>query len=273
MGSAPLVVALLALAADPVETALPAAPSVTPGETPREYRLIDMVVAQVDSTVITFSELVAETRLVLLRTGGPELARAGSLSQSLLSAVLRTIVIRELVLGEVRRLKLRDAPESEVRKAIEAIRQAFVSDADYQRFLEKSGFFEPGMEPVRDLDAPASLVAVITAELQVERFIDVRVRRNVSVRESDVVLCYEVNKARIGRPYLEVKDEVRARLEAQRGDRAMEVLVDQLEKRATIRYAPSFEPPLKSEDNVQSIGIVCPEPRSAEGPAVGPASR
>jgi hypothetical protein len=243
--------ATLLMAADPATT--------TPRTESPEYRLIDMVVAEVDSTVITFSELVAETRLVLIRTGGPELARAGSLSQSLLSAVLRSIVVRELILGEVRRLKLRDVPEPEVKKAIEHVRSQFVSPSDYQRFLEKSGFLEPGAEMLRALDAPPSLVAVVTQELLVERFLDVRVRRNVAVRESEVVLCYEANKERIGRPYAEVKNQVRLRFEEQRADRALEALVDQLERRATVRYSPSFEPPPKVDDGAAAIGIECPE--------------
>ena len=223
------------------------------------YRLIDMVVAQVDSTVITFSELVSETRLVLLRTGGPELARAGTLSQGLLAAVLRSIVVRELILGEVRRLKLRDVPETEVKKAIDGVKVLFPSSADYQRFLEKSGFSEPGSTMVNNLDAPASLVAVVNAEIQVERFLDIRVRRNIAVRESEVVLCYEANKVRIGRPYQNVRDQVRLRLEEQRAERGMVVLVDGLERRATVRYAPNFEPPPKADEAAQMIGIVCPE--------------
>src|SRR5215831_13043573 len=81
-----------------------------------DYHLVDMVVAQVDATVITLSRLVAETRLVLLREADAEVARASTLSQGLLNTVLKLIVQRELLLGEVRRLKLRDIPDIEVQK-------------------------------------------------------------------------------------------------------------------------------------------------------------
>ena len=102
---------------------------------PQEERLVDMVVAQVDATVITFSELMAETRLVLLRTRGLELARSGAISEPLMLSLLRSIVHRELILGEVRRLNLQ-VPEEEVERTIAALRRKFPTPEDYQRFMD-----------------------------------------------------------------------------------------------------------------------------------------
>jgi hypothetical protein len=227
-----------------------------------EHHLVDMVVAQVDSTVITFSELVAETRLVLLKTGGAELARAGNLSESLFSAVLRSMVVRELVLGEVRRLKLRDVPDTEIKGALDALRRRFVTAADFERFLEKSGFSEPGARRSGDLDAPPSLIAIVTADLEVERFLDVRVRRNIIVRESEVVACHDANAALFrDRSTEEARAEIRTRLEDQQRERALLSLISTLEKRAAIRYTPGFEPPAPTRPG-DSGGLQCPETKT-----------
>lgn len=229
-----------------------------------EHHLVDMVVAQVDSSVITFSELVAETRLVLLKTGGAELARVGTLSDALFAAVLRTMVVRELVLNEVRRLKLRDVPDPEIKAALEVLRSRFVAPADFERFLEKSGFSEPGVQRTNELDAPPSLIAIVTADLQVERFLDVRVRRNIIVRESEVIACHEAN-AELFRELspTDARAEIRMRLEDEQRERALFALISSLEKRATVRYTPGFEPPppTRMGENGENGGLVCPSPK------------
>ena len=65
-------------------------------------QVVDMVVASVDKRIVTLSELLAETRLVLLRQSGPTRARAASIDRELLSAVLRNILARNLLLSEAR---------------------------------------------------------------------------------------------------------------------------------------------------------------------------
>lgn len=224
--------------------------------------LIDMVVAQVDAAVITLSELVAETRLVLLKTAGAEVARASYLSQGLLNAVLKNIVSRELLLSEVRRLKLRDVPDQEMQQALEGIQKRFTDPADYERFLVKSGFREPGTEMIRGFDAPASLLAIVTAERQVERFLEVRVRKGTP-RESDVEACYEANRVQVGpRTLDELRGEIQARLAEQERERAIAMLLEQLAKRVTIRYAAGFEPNEPIGTIAVSIGLECPPPKS-----------
>lgn len=246
-------------AAEP-EAARPGAARAADGA---EHHLIDMVVAQVDATVITLSELVAETRLYLLRTGGPEVARAARLSQGLLTRVLRVIVSRELLLGEIRRLKLRDVPDQDVARAIADLERRFAAPSDWQRFLERTGLREAG--PAGRFGAPSGLVAIVLAELEVERFLDVRIRRNLSVRESDLVLCYEVNRPLFGaQPLDEVRERIRERILEDREIRARDALVRDLEKKVTVRYAPGFE--LEATDEPEEgFGLRCPEaPRGAE---------
>jgi hypothetical protein len=247
-----------------------------PGPQP-EYHLVDMVVAQVDATVITLSRLVSETRLMLLREADAEVARASSLSQDLLNTVLGLIVQRELLLGEVRRLKLRDIPESEVEKQIAEIKLRFATDVDYERFLEKAGLKQPGAPMMKGLDAPPSLVAILLSELQASHFLSFRVGHTPPIRESDVKLCYEANRARFGDlPITDenVKKAIEDRIKSQERTRARRALIDQLARRATIRYADKFEPPAEANEKVtpfdgadaESLGFVCPERRSGITP-------
>jgi hypothetical protein len=217
-----------------------------------EERLVDMVVAQVDTTVITLSELMAETRLVLLRTRGLELARSGAINEALMLSLLRSIVHRELILGEVRRLNLQ-VPEEEVERAIAAVRRKFPTPEDYQRFMDLTGFRDPvtGQTPL--------LGTVLRNQLQTERYLDLRVRLNVVIPEADLIRCFEANEKKFfGRSFAEMKPRIQLVLREQREQRALAELIEQLETRAKIRYSPGFDPG-PSQVAPTSVAFSCPE--------------
>ena len=219
---------------------------------PPEERLVDMVVAQVDSNVITLSELMAEARLILLRTRGLDLARSGVISDELLRSMLRSIVHRELILGEVRRLNLQ-VPDEEVERAIAAVRRKFPTPEDYQRFTDATGFRDPitGRTPL--------LAAVLRSELQAERYLNLRVRLNVVIPDSDLMRCYEVNESKFfGRSFAEMKPRIQLVLREQREHKALLDLIAQLEGRAKIRYSPGFDPG-PAEPAPASVAFQCPE--------------
>jgi len=223
-----------------------------PQEPPPEERLVDLVVAQVDTTVITFSELMAEARLVLLRTRGLELARSAAISEQLLLSLLRSIVHRELILGEVRRLNLQ-VPEEEVERAIAALRRKFPTPEDYQRFMDLTGFRDPvsGQTPL--------LATVIRHELMIERYLDLRVRLNVVIPDSDLLRCFEANETKFfGRSFAEMKSRIQVVLREQRERRALADLIEQLEARAKIRYSPGFDPG-PADPAEASAAFRCPE--------------
>ncbi len=223
-----------------------------PQEPQPDAHLVDMVVAQADSTVVTLSELMAETRLVLLRTRGLDLARSGAISRPLMLAVLRSIVQRELILGEVHRLNLQ-VPEEEVERALAAVRRKFPTPEDYQRFMDLTGFRDPvtGQTPL--------LSAVLRSELQVERYLDLRVRLNVVIPEPDLIRCFEMNEKKFfGRSYAEMKPRIQLVLREQREQRALSDLVTQLSNRAKIRYAPGFDPG-PSAPEAPSVAFQCPD--------------
>ncbi len=215
--------------------------------------LVDQVVAEVDSAVITYSELISQTRLLLLRSGGPRLATADTLSKNLVLAVLRSMVHRELLLGEMRRLQLSGAAQEDVERVVSSIRRCFATDGDFLRFLQRAGFEEAGSEAG---GAPESLLAILRAELQVERFLDIRVRLAAIVSEAELYPCFQANERRFaGRSFADVKDELRNILQKQREQEALRTVVEQLSERAQIRYAKDFAPgPLPKE----APKLLCP---------------
>lgn len=218
-----------------------------------------MVVAQVDSTVITLSELVAESRMVMLRTHGPQLARTLPLDRDLLRAVLRAMVSRELLLAEARRLQLREIPQSEVAAAARQIRDRFSTSGDYIRFLERVGFTVPrsaldgGPIPV-----PPVLAAILRAEKLVERFIALRIRPAVGVQEADVLACYQANLAVLGGAKLaSVRATIEETIRQERAEDTLRALIEQLERRATIRFAPRFTPDEVLGEEDDGVALRC----------------
>jgi hypothetical protein len=224
---------------------------------PPRDRLVDMVVAEVGGTVVTLSELVAETRLVLLRTRGPDVAWSAELSPRLLGAVLRNVVHRNLLLAEVKRLQLRDPDPEDVDRAGVALRRAFATSGDFDRFLERAGFRDAGSE-VRAL--PPLLVAILKAELLAERFLDVRVRLDLDVPDDEVEACYEKNVARLGgRPLEKVRARIVDRLRYEKERAGYEALIVRLEGRTEVVYIPPFErTPLPPDDD--TVGLRCTTP-------------
>ncbi len=225
----------------PLVLALSAASAAPDAKSQTDERLVDQVVAEVGGTVVTLSELEFETRLVLLKARGAEVAWSAALTPELLSAVLHSIVSRELLLGEVRRLQLRDPDPAVIDRAVGELASRFVSAGDFDRFLERVGLKDVQDDAGR---APAALTAILKAEILVERFLDVRVRLNADATPDEIAACYEKNADKFdGRPLSELDERLAQRIREEKEARALENLVEQLEKRTNVLYLPPFEPP------------------------------
>lgn len=231
------------------------AASAAPDTTSKDdERLVDQVVAEVGGTVITLSELEFETRLVLLKARGAEVAWSAALTPDLLAAVLHSIVSRELLLGEVRRLQLRDPDPAILDRAVGELESRFVSAGDFDRFLERVGLKDVG-DPER---TPAALLAIVKAELLVERFLDVRVRLSADATPGEIAACYEKNVDKLdGRPLPELEKRLAQRIREEKEARALEDLVEQLEKRTNVLYLPPFEPPSERADETPDLELKC----------------
>lgn len=213
------------------------AQSATLGEDARG-QIVDMVVARVEDEVITLSELVAETGWVLVQTRGPEVALEGGLPRPLLRTVLEAMVRSELLLQEVERLQLDDVTEAEVIAEFEAFSRRFDSEAQLEAFYAAFGFELEPQSPV-----PSLLGRLISSQLRVERFIDVRLGLAAAPSAESVRRCLRLHAERFeGASAAESARAVTARIQEQLQGRALQRLVDGLEEEASIRYTPGFSP-------------------------------
>ena len=233
----------------------------TATSTDAEYRTVDMIVADVDGSIITYSELLAEANLQLLETRSAQVAMRARLSRPLLRAVLQHMVHRELLLGEIRRLQLRPVESTSVDQRLLALRRRFKDEAAWQQFLANAGFRNPTDQ---DRTVPTTLRERLRAEAQIERFLEVRVRLNVVVTETDVARCYARIRSTFGGARLAlVAPGIRDQLIRQREATAIAALIDQLMGRAELRYHPDFAPPRttgpRAPARAQGSGFVCPE--------------
>ena len=255
MGPASTLAVLIA-AAGAAQTAQAARTATT-----ADFRTVDMVVADIDGAIVTYSELLAEANLLLLESRGPRVARAALLGRPLLRAVLLSMVHRELLLGEIRRLQLRPVDGSEVDRRLVKLRRRFSDESDWQRFLVEAGFRDPGSQ---DLRVPAALRARLRAEAQVDRFLEVRVRLNVVVTDGDVAYCFAARRAVFGSARVDVvAPRIEAQLRRQREADALADLLEQLTDRAQVRYHPRFEPPSnrprRAPIRAPGSGFTCPD--------------
>lgn len=216
-----------------------------------EPQLVDMVVAEIDLRIVTYSELTAEARLAVLEQRGPVFAAKAVLNLDLLRAVLRNVLARELLLAESRRLQLREVSTAEVDEELAKMRRRFARHAEYIQFLESLGF-EVSEEVRQDESkSPSELVSTLRANLQVAKFIELRIRPNVLVRDADVKRCFQRNQARLsGQSLAEARPLIERTLRDELQAAALRDLLAQLEAQASLRFAPDF----RLEIAVQDLG-------------------
>ena len=138
-------------------------------------------------------------------------------------------------------------------RSVAALRRKFPTPEHYQRFMDVTGFPDPvnGETPL--------LCAVLRSELQVERYLDLRVRLNVVIPEADLVRCYEANESKFfDRTFAEMKPRIQLVLREQQEQEALAELIAQLESRAKIRYSPGFDPG-PADDAPASVAFKCPQ--------------
>jgi len=211
-------------------------PGPTNASSEGEGQVIDLVVAEVGDEVITLSELIAETGWVLVRTRGPEVALEGGLPRSLLRSVLESMVNRQLLLQELRRLQLEDMEPGAVDAEFSRFARRFASDAQAAAFYSSYGYEEP--EPGQP---PPLLARRIRIDLRVDRFLTMRLETKVDL--ADVQRCLQVERARFEDvPRAEARRRVTERMQAQLRERALDRLLSDLRSQTTVVYTPGYGP-------------------------------
>ncbi len=205
-----------------------------PPEIPQSARLVEMVVARVDRTVITLSDLIAATGLHLLRERGPAVAARAHYSSELLHSVLRQLVHRELLLLEVRRLQLRPVPDAQVSAAYRQLRKGFIHPDRFVDFLVGFGFMEERL-PAPPLSPPENLAAVLRADLQAQRFLELRIERGLKIDDKELLGCAK----NLGGAQDLVR--LRQKMRNYQGLVKLLALLKRLADRSQLGFGPSFE--------------------------------
>lgn len=239
---------------------LGAAPPPPPAQGTTGTLVVDRVVARVDSEVITQSELTAEARLVLLDAGNPNVAVRTELTPGLLSAVLRSMVHRALLMNERRRLQLGSVPDEEVAQDVERLARRFEDRDDFRIFVVDIGLADPDAGDLPYFRAPAAIVNRLRVEREVSRFVDVRIRLNVVLNDRELRACFNANAKRFSKlTFEQAQPQIRVRLQQQKEERALTELLASLAQRAKIRVEPPYDLPVEEEPD-EDIGFDCPRP-------------
>ena len=190
-----------------------------------ERRLIDEVVAVVESQTITLSELTAETRLRLIEQEHGAADAEAVPDRALLAASLRRVIEERIVLAEVDRLKLFDLDRTEVDAALARLRGKFSSQERWEAFTHSLQLTDE------------EIAAVLAREIRVARYLDNRLKLAAQVRESELDEALRVQGAEAGHS---AREELRQKLSREKYDRLLGELLGDLRRRADVRVLDSL---------------------------------
>jgi hypothetical protein len=190
-----------------------------------ERRLVDEVVAVVESQTITLSELSAETRIRLVEQQGAQLADAMP-DRELLAASLRRVVEERVVLAEVDRLKLFDLDRAEVDAALARLRGKFPARERWEAFARSLQLTDD------------EIAAVLARGIRVARYLDNRLKLAAQLRDSELD---DALRARGGTGVPADREGLRQKLAREKYDRLLGELLGDLRRRADVRVLDSLD--------------------------------
>ncbi|MBI3178570.1 MAG: SurA N-terminal domain-containing protein [Deltaproteobacteria bacterium] len=124
---------------------------------------MDRVIAVVDNEVITYSELLREARVALVKREGEQIAGA-DLGAELLASFLDYLINQTMIAARARRVGGVEVSEQDVDREAARFAQRFRTPAAYQAFLRR---FDISEEVLRD---------TLRRDLRSERYIQDRLR-------------------------------------------------------------------------------------------------
>jgi hypothetical protein len=181
--------------------------------------VIDRILAVVDNSLVTQSDVVAAMRL------GLEVPPAGAADP--IAAVVDRLIDRTLTLGEVDRYAPPEPSAAEITLRIEKIRQAFPSPSAFQAVLNETGLDETQLRRrVRD-------------NLRIAGYLQQRFGSPVQPSEDQILDFYrshpgEFSRNGVLRPFDEAHDEVRAVLLDERRSAVIRDWLTGLRRRANV---------------------------------------
>jgi hypothetical protein len=179
------------------------APVAASAQPPRAGRVIDRVVAVVDTQVLTLSALEFETRVALIERGGVQAAEA-PLDEALLRGALELALSQRLQVLDADRLQGFAADPQEVQARLARLVERLGGEAALQAFLAR---YEVDQE---------ALMTVLERSVRAEHILDSRIRLRAQVSESEVRRFYDAHARELGTTYAMARTAVRERLVRER---------------------------------------------------------
>lgn len=182
--------------------------------------VIDRILAVVNGSIVTLSDVHAATRFGLAGAGSAQ------------TAVLDQLIDRRLMVAEVDRYGPGEPPPARIDAAVAATRARFDSDAAFESALRETGL------------SAAELRRQHRDALRVEAYIEQRFGSLMQPAEEDILAYYRANEAKFTRGgtlrrYEEARGEALAALSAERRTEAIREWIAGLRRRADIVVVPT----------------------------------
>ena len=182
--------------------------------------IIDRVLAVVNGSIVTLSDVRGATRLGLV-----------GVSDGSMRGVIDRLIERRLMLLEVERYAPAEPAAAAVDALVDATRKRFATAAAFEAALAESGL---SLDEVKRHHRD---------DLRIEAYLQQRFGTTLQPTEEELVTYYRGHEARytrggVLRPFDEVRDEVRAALIAERRDTLIREWIAGLRRRADISVLP-----------------------------------
>lgn len=186
-------------------------------------RLADAVVAVVDQSTLTLSDVDLETRVTLINAGGLDAATA-PLDGRALAAGLEQVIDEELLAADADRLHV-PAPEPQVlEQALARFAGKFAGPDAFRAFLR-----------VQDV-SEADLQALLSRDLRAQAYLEGRFKLAATARDADIDAFLKAHAdAAKGRSPAVAREAARTQLTQERYLKLTRDLLGELRRRADVR--------------------------------------
>ncbi|MGA9524133.1 MAG: hypothetical protein WBV82_21915 [Myxococcaceae bacterium] len=199
----------------------------TPARGAEEGMIIDRVVAVIDGTPITLSELEFEARVALVGRGAVR-AATEPLDDGTLASALEYAISERLQASEADKLQAWRVDPAEVETAVRAFRERFASPAEFEAFLARHE---------ADLQ---QLGAVLERGLRASRMLESKVRLRAQVSEAEVRSYFDAHASELSGTYDELRVALKEKLVRERYQKLVQTELEQLRGTHDVRRVAKF---------------------------------
>jgi hypothetical protein len=192
-----------------------------------EGAVIDRVVAVIDGTPITLSELEFEARVALVGRGATR-ASTEPLDDQTLASALEYAISERLQADEANKLQAWRVEPAEVETALRAFGERFASPSELEAFLARHE---------ADLQ---QLGAVLERGLRAARMMESKVRLRAQVTEAEIRSFFDAHQAKLSGTYDELRAALKEKLVRERYQKLVQAELEQLRRTHDVRRVARF---------------------------------